>query len=545
MELVAMIKNDGDILNLSSNVIVKMESNKFTFHEIPLTMKSDFRSFKCIVGKNNEGKTYLLNEIFSLNNKMNNTYIFRRADDSFVRLGGINEKFSKEVRNVKIKEILEDTQIIKYSSTIELSERQKREENDISTSAYLQLMTLNQLHRVDMLNQITYSIDHFDDLFYSSSENIYNRVIQGTGKSVIFGLSAYGEAINDYGNKYFNTRQRKHITELLKVIGKKNKVEKAFMYNAILIILDLLGVENYEKISRVVWPKEDGSEFEFFFKQLETGLSEDGQKTIRIISEQYSYFLKNKLFESEASINFEDFKKREFLKTLIEKLKNDDYAEIYRLFELRWKGLSSGEISLLNLLGRISNRVASMNEEDKKKNTILLIDEVDLGLHPEWQRLWISKIRPLLSNMFPKDSQLIVTTHSPIFLSDVPKNDIIYLSPTNRIESTFAQNIYDLFNSSFVLDNVQGEFSTNYIRDISEVFGSDRIHDKILEFLKKYFEGFNEEEVIEYFEEAIKIIGEPILKNHFLNKLKQYLENDKSELIRYHERQIQQLKGGS
>lgn len=66
MELIAIIKNDGTILNFSSMVTLEKEiDNNFTFCDNYLTMKSGgFKSFKCIVGKNNEGKTFLLNEIF-------------------------------------------------------------------------------------------------------------------------------------------------------------------------------------------------------------------------------------------------------------------------------------------------------------------------------------------------------------------------------------------------------------------------------------------------------------------------------------------------
>lgn len=543
MELIAIVKNDGTILNFSSMVTLKKETgSNFTFCDNYLTMKSGgFKSFKCIVGKNNEGKTFLLNEIFSLNNKTKDAYIFRRKDDDYVRLGSVPRALSRKVKSAKKSEILESTQIIKYSSTIELCESKKSNNYDISTSGYLQSMTLDQLHRIDMIKQISYSIDHFGDLFYSESEERKQRIIRSRGKSVILELSSFGKTINSYGKNYFNPRQKKYITKLLKQVGQTNAIEKAFMYNAILIILDSLGEENYKEITNIIFKKKGDNQFKFSFDKLGEEFNKSSRCFLEAVAKQYSYFFQNGLFESEVSFNFEESPKRQFLKNLIEKFQSDIefYREVYRLFELRWKGLSSGEVSLLNLLGRTSSIAADL---DNEKDTIFLIDEVDLGLHPEWQRLWISKIRPLLSDLFSKNSQLIVTTHSPILLSDIPKSDIIYLSPNDENKETFAQNIYDLFNSSFIFDNVQGEFSTNYIKEIAEVFRSDKISDKIPEFLGKYFEN-SQEMSTDQFKKAIELIGEPIVRNHFLHKLEEFQNTDKEELIRFYKKKLSELEG--
>ena len=53
---------------------------------------------------------------------------------------------------------------------------------------------------------------------------------------------------------------------------------------------------------------------------------------------------------------------------------------------------------------------------------IVLLDEIDLHLHPTWQR----KIVPALKRAFPK-LQFIVTTHSPLVLAGFEKEEIIRL----------------------------------------------------------------------------------------------------------------------
>jgi len=57
-------------------------------------------------------------------------------------------------------------------------------------------------------------------------------------------------------------------------------------------------------------------------------------------------------------------------------------------------------MSILNLLGRL---YSGKKIYGNIPNKLLLIDEVDLGLHPEWQRLWISDVLPLISEILCSD----------------------------------------------------------------------------------------------------------------------------------------------
>jgi predicted ATP-binding protein involved in virulence len=73
--------------------------------------------------------------------------------------------------------------------------------------------------------------------------------------------------------------------------------------------------------------------------------------------------------------------------------------------------LSEGERALAVLAGDIAWRTAIMGHGNRG---IVIIDEVDLHLHPKWQ----ADVLPSLLRTFP-ELQLIVTTHSPIVLSHV------------------------------------------------------------------------------------------------------------------------------
>ncbi|MFS7385173.1 AAA family ATPase [Rahnella inusitata] len=87
--------------------------------------------------------------------------------------------------------------------------------------------------------------------------------------------------------------------------------------------------------------------------------------------------------------------------------------------------LSQGEKSLLALVLDICRRMMVLNplsENPLDTAGIILIDEVDLHLHPQWQR----QILKRLNAVFP-NCQFIVSTHSPQVISEVKHNQIFIL----------------------------------------------------------------------------------------------------------------------
>ncbi|MDC4815878.1 AAA family ATPase [Acinetobacter baumannii] len=78
--------------------------------------------------------------------------------------------------------------------------------------------------------------------------------------------------------------------------------------------------------------------------------------------------------------------------------------------------LSQGEKSLMALVGDIARRLAMMNpslDNPLLGKGIILIDEIDMHLHPQWQRSIIQRLQTTFPNC-----QFILTTHSPLVISD-------------------------------------------------------------------------------------------------------------------------------
>jgi len=86
--------------------------------------------------------------------------------------------------------------------------------------------------------------------------------------------------------------------------------------------------------------------------------------------------------------------------------------------------LSDGIRSMISLTADIAHRMVRLNPQLKSKAAlqtpgIVIIDEVDMHLHPEWQQVVLGSLR----EAFPK-VQFIVTTHSPQVLSTVKAESI-------------------------------------------------------------------------------------------------------------------------
>ncbi len=105
--------------------------------------------------------------------------------------------------------------------------------------------------------------------------------------------------------------------------------------------------------------------------------------------------------------------------------------------------LSDGEKCTLAMVGDLARRMAIANphmNDPLEGEAIVLIDEIDLHLHPAWQR----HIIPALTETFP-NCQFLLSTHSPQILSHLNRNSIWLLKRTRsgisakRPEDSYGQ----------------------------------------------------------------------------------------------------------
>ncbi|MFH2813314.1 AAA family ATPase [Enterobacter ludwigii] len=95
--------------------------------------------------------------------------------------------------------------------------------------------------------------------------------------------------------------------------------------------------------------------------------------------------------------------------------------------------LSQGEKTILTLVGDLARRLSLLNPELQNPfegQGIVLIDEVDLHLHPSWQQKIIERLLTTFPNV-----QFVISTHSPQVLSTVPARSIRILE---EVEDEFG-----------------------------------------------------------------------------------------------------------
>lgn len=116
--------------------------------------------------------------------------------------------------------------------------------------------------------------------------------------------------------------------------------------------------------------------------------------------------------------------------------------------------LSDGEKCLLAMVGDLARRLAIANPgnlDPLQGSGVILIDEIELHLHPKWQR----QIIPALTRTFP-NCQFIITTHSPQVVSHVKPDSLYLLQATS--DETLVQQPESSFgrDSNSILEDIMG-----------------------------------------------------------------------------------------
>jgi hypothetical protein len=168
----------------------------------------------------------------------------------------------------------------------------------------------------------------------------------------------------------------------------------------------------------------------------------------------------------------------------------------------------------------------------------LQIDESDVHLHPEWQRQFFKLFLQFLNTVFRKKRiQIFLATHSPIILSDVPKQHVIFLKrgvndfqqivPRAVEGETFGGNIHQLFRHSFFLDSgFIGHFAEDKINEVIEDLNAQTLLTK---------------QRVDEIHNIIYSIGEPIIRNKLIQLYNDKFNLDTDIRLRDIERKIENL----
>ena len=198
--------------------------------------------------------------------------------------------------------------------------------------------------------------------------------------------------------------------------------------------------------------------------------------------------------------------------------------------------LSSGEKQLIYSASSILYHIRNLNSISgnlrriKYKYINIILDEIELYFHPEFQRKYIDYLIRCINSINFKEIEsinIIMSTHSPFILSDIPESNVLFLSEGKSqkgISETFGANIHKLYKNNFFIEGMPiGEFAKN---KIEELFKKSR------KIKKREPELYNE----------IRLVGEQLLRSQLLKLYNQNSSDDLNQKVNELEKEIKVLR---
>ena len=206
-------------------------------------------------------------------------------------------------------------------------------------------------------------------------------------------------------NEHMDDRQRQNISDVLDFIGYDHRISLAYTI--------------------VQKSKKAGEARDYIYNKVQNDreYSKLPKSQQNSIADNFYVFYKKKDFSQKIMYSYEidiDGKSIDATDELkyIYKLKQYDLISSTSVIfykqgqEITSEEMSSGEFAVLSMILSIS---AAINDS----HTLILIDEPELSLHPNWQMSFIDYLDKALKS---KVSHLLIATHSHLLVSDLPMN---------------------------------------------------------------------------------------------------------------------------
>lgn len=203
--------------------------------------------------------------------------------------------------------------------------------------------------------------------------------------------------------------------------------------------------------------------------------------------------------------------------------------------------LSSGEKQRIYAINSLIYHLYNLNSVTIDVDSVnyryvnIIFDEIELYFHPEMQQDFINHLLSYIERInLDRIAALniLIITHSPFILSDIPNPNILFLGGVSNDIRTFGSNIHDLLANSFFMEGFMG----NHVK-------------KIIVELVRYLTLDSGEDIEDWSQDRsskiINLIGEPLIKQRLydLHQTKFKDEISKEQLIQELEFKLKSLKG--
>lgn len=536
-----------------------------------------------IVGENGSGKSSIL-EILS--NKYNEFdisaglfFVFYDNNNDKILFRGAKEK--EKVENIYKLELQQTINALKNTTTIYFSNILN--EQDLYTPIFRQEVNYSHMLNISttqVLSQMKY-IDTASNHFMGSSSTSFDKVyrsyrIQQISNSLIllkdtaiqipFNLPEkvvirninFRDHIQSLQDKFEDHEYRK----ILEVIDNSNSDDLLFEnYLTTNLIISLL-LENMDRnnpfradIMSSILNAKMNSSLNQFYENVRTALKDkkfnlNGEPVSFKIIDDF-FFLADKLIKEMKKFDTSESFQSEYEMELNIKKSNFDFLDTYEkliqqseyFLDINWRGISSGEESFLYEFSRFYHLSKGYKSDPylslgSAENLMILIDEGETTFHPQWQKEYIKYLTIFFEKNFTQKIHLILTSHSPFLVSDLPRDNILFLingkeEKSFDIKETFGANIHTLLSNRFFIKNgLMGEYAKDTIEEVIDFLNNNK----------------SKMQSIDTVEKIINIIGEPVLKMRLEQMLTNYKVkhgiNKKDELekqIKYLQKQLDDI----
>ena len=512
------IKSQG--FNFSPRYECNYDGENLTINEKEdyISIFPDNINITAIVGENGSGKS-------SIFEKLLNLFAEKRDDDyeKFICLYIYDKKLYQysNIQNEKLHSLVDhciSSHILpEHNDLITLYINNQYEAVESRNSE--QLFTENSKYSKNYINKILIS----NYINYKQSNQTTQKFFKPAKVMIkINGDNFFNHILNEDRDYYSNENW-------LKVTKEKNKLKNSTFFNKLKIIETIFNIkkESHKEVPSYTFlaDRNDKSYFNRKYTIKENFINDIPKVIKDNISINDNYEI------SMSDITPQIFQFIQDLPYVFDIVVKDD--------AISFNDLSYGERQLLVQLNFILFYLQQNNYErywyhkdengedegyatERIDKIIVLLDEFELGLHPNWQKKFILYIIDFFKDI-KKDISIVIATHSPFLLSDLSKENVIFLKKHNEtgncINTTkeinmnpFGANIHTLLSHGFFMqDGFMGEFAKEKIN-------------KTIKLLNK--RKLNKEE-FDYCENIISIIGEPIIKN----KLQRMLDSKRLSKI--------------
>ena len=483
-------------------IIDKEETGEF----YPKNFFGDNINITAIVGENGSGKSSLLTGI-------SNDFLIFKIDEKYYTRGFNRENI---VSTLNFEDDSQDQKVIlDFTIYLDFDLIKINPIEDFFSYSHQNIYQRNLYHYVEgdaVGNDFDFNIAKF-------RENFFNLILEyhTEFKANIFTYEPTTIILSDfiYGVNSEGGRWEK-LHDLVDSVQNRNFTKEkllVYIYNQLAMQVDLF--KTFPEIGSI----DDILVYEDLIISHASSINFDINETNK--KEYYNFFADLNSTEEWELRYFNDIylKHKKVFLSLIEhgyitvNFKDDKEREFFNL--------SSGERKFFTESLMIFDAISKNGNND----ILIVLDEPDLALHPDWQKKYMNEMIKILTTFSDKRFHLIVTTHSPFILSDLPKENVIFLEKGKQVypfengKQTFGANIHTLLSHGFFMkDGLLGEFAKDKINDVINFLNGN-----------KSLITTNDDA-----QNLINIIGEPVIKKQLQKMLdsKRLSKIDEIDLIK-------------